>query len=47
MRSRIQEIGGTLTVESAPGEGIAVAVRLPVDVASMRPRIDDELQETP
>ena len=32
MASRIREIGGTLTVESAPGDGVAVAVRLPVDL---------------
>ncbi|MBT2382341.1 sensor histidine kinase [Streptomyces sp. ISL-11] len=30
MRERITELGGTLTVESAPGEGTAVAAALPV-----------------
>ncbi|MCC3770122.1 sensor histidine kinase, partial [Streptomyces sp. UNOC14_S4] len=30
MRERIAELGGTFTVESAPGEGTAVAVTLPV-----------------
>lgn len=30
MRERIAELGGTLTVESAPGEGTAVAATLPV-----------------
>ncbi|UGY94182.1 sensor histidine kinase [Streptomyces gobiensis] len=30
MRERIAELGGTLTVESAPGEGTAVAAALPV-----------------
>lgn len=30
MRDRLAEVGGTLTVESAPGEGTAVAARIPV-----------------
>ncbi|WP_157254745.1 sensor histidine kinase [Nonomuraea typhae] len=30
MRDRVAEVGGTLTVESAPGEGTAVAARIPV-----------------
>ncbi|HWJ85162.1 MAG TPA: sensor histidine kinase [Cellulomonas sp.] len=34
MGSRIQELGGTLTVESAPGDGTAIAVRLPTEEAS-------------
>lgn len=29
MRDRLGEVGGTLTVESAPGEGTAVAARIP------------------
>ncbi|WP_239069808.1 sensor histidine kinase [Cellulomonas chitinilytica] len=45
MGSRIREIGGTLAVESAPGEGTAVAVRLPVP--SPAQPLGDELQETP
>ncbi|ACQ80733.1 histidine kinase [Beutenbergia cavernae DSM 12333] len=31
MRSRLAELGGVLTVESAPGEGTALAVHLPLD----------------
>ncbi|MBB4895658.1 signal transduction histidine kinase [Streptomyces olivoverticillatus] len=34
MRERIAELGGTLTVESAPGEGTAVAAALPVPAAA-------------
>ncbi|WP_338932338.1 sensor histidine kinase [Streptomyces netropsis] len=34
MRERIAELGGTLTVESAPGEGTAVAAALPVPGAA-------------
>jgi signal transduction histidine kinase len=30
MRDRLKEVGGTLTVESAPGEGTALAARIPV-----------------
>ncbi|GHF25358.1 two-component sensor histidine kinase [Streptomyces mashuensis] len=33
MRERIAELGGTLTVESAPGEGTAIAASLPVRTA--------------
>jgi signal transduction histidine kinase len=29
MRERMAELGGTLTIESAPGEGTAVAAALP------------------
>ena len=29
MRDRVAELGGTLTVESAPGEGTALAVSVP------------------
>ncbi|MFI7007592.1 sensor histidine kinase [Streptomyces sp. NPDC050145] len=32
MRARVRELGGTFTVESAPGHGTAVAVTLPVPV---------------
>ena len=31
MRSRMRELGGTLTLETAPGDGTAVAVRVPLD----------------
>lgn len=30
MRSRAESLGGTFTVESAPGQGTAVAVSLPL-----------------
>ena len=44
MSSRVRELGGTLTVESAPGEGTAIAVRVPIgdDVADE----PDDLEET-
>lgn len=31
MRSRVAELGGTFSLESAPGEGTALAVHLPLD----------------
>lgn len=34
MRSRLRELGGTLTVESAPGEGTALAARVPLPAGS-------------
>ncbi|PAU44212.1 hypothetical protein CK936_36125 [Streptomyces albireticuli] len=37
MRERIAELGGTLTVESAPGEGTAVAATVPVRTAAPSP----------
>ncbi len=30
MRARLRELGGTLTIESAPGEGTALSARLPL-----------------
>ncbi|MFI6685622.1 sensor histidine kinase [Streptomyces sp. NPDC050485] len=36
MRSRAQSLGGTLSVESAPGQGTAVAITLPLPVAGAR-----------
>lgn len=38
MRSRAGELGGSLTVETSPGDGTAVAARLPA------PRLDDAAQ---
>lgn len=32
MRSRAESLGGTFTVESAPGQGTAVAITLPLPV---------------
>jgi signal transduction histidine kinase len=32
MRERARLLGGTLVIESAPGNGTAVAVRVPLDV---------------
>ncbi|MFG2292427.1 sensor histidine kinase [Streptomyces sp. NPDC048603] len=36
MRSRAESLGGTFTVESAPGQGTAVAVTLPLPVEASR-----------
>jgi signal transduction histidine kinase len=36
MRERASLLGGTVRVESAPGQGTTVEARLPVDAASMR-----------
>ncbi|MCT9092788.1 sensor histidine kinase [Streptomyces sp. ASQP_92] len=36
MRSRATSLGGTLSVESAPGQGTAVAITLPLPVAGAR-----------
>ncbi|MEN0130850.1 MAG: sensor histidine kinase [Brevundimonas sp.] len=43
MDSRIRELGGTLTLESEPGEGTAIAARLPI--GDMDPA--DQHRETP
>lgn len=37
LRDRIEELGGTLTLESAPGEGTVVAARLPAGTGEERP----------
>lgn len=34
MRQRVEALGGTFTVESAPGEGAVIAAQIPVGVAS-------------
>ncbi len=34
MRQRVEQLGGTITVESAPGEGTVVGVQLPVTAGS-------------
>jgi two-component system sensor histidine kinase UhpB len=31
MRERVEALGGSLTLESAPGRGVSVAARVPVD----------------
>lgn len=37
MRERVEELGGTLVVESVPGEGTTVAATLPVDPGPAEP----------
>jgi len=37
MRSRLRELGGGLDIESAPGEGTAVSVHLPIHLAKETP----------
>ncbi|MFI7323010.1 sensor histidine kinase [Streptomyces venezuelae] len=37
MRSRVHALGGTLTIASAPGEGTALTVRLPLDLTKPLP----------
>jgi signal transduction histidine kinase len=34
MQERMELVGGTLTVESVPGEGTAIYARAPIDVTS-------------
>ena len=34
LRARVRELGGTLGVESEPGEGTAIAISLPLRTAS-------------
>ncbi|TMC23264.1 MAG: hypothetical protein E6J33_02125 [Chloroflexi bacterium] len=34
MRERVTKIGGTLTIESAPGQGTCIRVRVPLEVES-------------
>lgn len=40
MRERIEQLGGTLAVESAPGHGTAVAVELPVSPSLQTPETE-------
>ena len=40
MRERIEQLGGTLAVESAPGQGTAVAVELPVSPSLQTPETE-------
>ncbi|MFD8690427.1 sensor histidine kinase [Streptomyces sp. NPDC059651] len=37
MRARLRQLGGTLTIESAPGEGTVVTATVPLDDAAGRP----------
>nr|WP_082015324.1 sensor histidine kinase [Streptacidiphilus jiangxiensis] len=41
MRERMAELGGTLTIESAPGEGTAVAAAIPLDAPARPPAATD------
>ena len=42
MRERIEQLGGTLAIESAPGAGTALAVELPVTAEAPRPETAEE-----
>ncbi|CAN5318202.1 hypothetical protein BH24ACT19_BH24ACT19_14650 [soil metagenome] len=45
MRERVEEAGGTLSVESATGEGTTLAVKLPVVAGA--PESSKEVREVP
>ena len=43
MRERAKEVGGTLAIESAPGEGTAISVAVPIINTSSDKRKDESL----
>ncbi|MFC7876969.1 sensor histidine kinase [Isoptericola sp. NPDC057391] len=42
MRQRVEQLGGTITVESSPGEGTVVGVQLPVGGATTGPQDQED-----
>ncbi|WP_125100679.1 sensor histidine kinase [Leucobacter chromiireducens] len=47
MRARLRELGGGLDIESAPGDGTALSVHLPLHPAPSRPAADHPAPEDP
>lgn len=47
MRARTRALGGTLTIESRPGGGTAVAAQLPLPAEGTRPRPGPEPDPDP
>ncbi|QIM15185.1 sensor histidine kinase [Leucobacter insecticola] len=45
MRARLRELGGGLDIESAPGEGTAISVHLPIHAEGHTERVADRLTE--
>jgi signal transduction histidine kinase len=45
MRERAESLDGELTIQSAPGQGSTVEVRLPLTTIALRPLVDFELEE--
>lgn len=45
MRTRLRELGGGLDIESAPGEGTAVSIHLPIHIDLTPPTADDASPE--
>ena len=41
VRTAVEQMGGTLTVQSSPGEGCRVQIRVPLEAADLMGRRED------